>query len=846
MLPGLGALALVLAWLASPSSRSIEYASLWTAARVLAVVAAVGASVASARLSASVRMWAVAGAVGTSLLALMAALGRNPELHHAAFELAHPNFVGFPAVFAFILLGVGARAWNRAPDSRLAASATVVGLLWASATLLFPHVWLGVVRIPMGLAVGKLSASSGSEKLAAVVVTLCVLPVLAGWLTVLARVAPGNATLGSLAKSARPLLVHAPWLFVAHHLAAPFFANFALVGVWAGGLVAVSIALATLLGERLLVALATQPVSDAERARTAFVADLLVPAVALSLYGLLKIHSMGASHTDENIYFYMAADLAKGRWPYVHYFFAHPPLHVLVPGVFFTVFGFSLTLGKTFAAAAGAIAGLAVWAAGRLAFGRVAATFAMIAFLFAHETLVSTSTMTGVNLTTMWLMLGMWQFLKGRGLASGLLFGAAASTGFYSIAAVCAALALALFRDRRFALRLLAGFLLVWGGLNLVFWLAAGDAFIDGVYRYHGLKGFQDDAMVPLFGGDKNALSALVHNLGVMLRGKPFIKQTYYQTHLWMAFALAPALGLAAWLFSAEGRKQPLRFFNPRRFWQPEPHAAAALVFLVALSLFIQYSLFRELYSFYFVLIYPALSLLLGYVVVHAASMARDAVVAAHERFAMTRLAAGVAALAVFSLWMPWTNKAGAVFPDESAQLGKRNNYVWEPAPVLPSLSEPARWLFWADYRLKGNDEPGYRSYLWTKKRHFVTLDEVADFVRKTTTPDETIAGASAMAPLVALRAGRRLAADEVDTNYKRFSTGLLSETDYWNAICRDNVRYIVSVNRSYFNPTKMARSPTVQNGFKPVKTFQDPQLTYGGKFLITLYERVGDCRWQG
>lgn len=785
----------------------------------------------------TILLWATVAAVAAACLALMVALGRDAGFHHAAFELAHPNFFGFPAVLAFVVLAVGARAWARSPDSQIAASTTVVGLLWASATLLFPHTWLGVLRLPIGLALDGLS---GSDRLSAVVVTLSALPVLAGWLTVISKALRRASGLKELAVSARPLVIYAPWMFVAHHLVAPLFAR-NLAGLWGSVFVAALIATVTLLGAKAIAA-AEQLSSDALRDRSALVLDILVPTVVLVLFGLLKIHSMGASNTDDNIYFYMAADLARGRWPYVDYFFAHPPLHVLVPGVFFTVFGYSLTLGKMFAAVSSAVTGLAVWAAGRHAFGRISAAVAMIAFLFAYETLVASSTMTGVNLTTMWLILGLWQFLKGRGMSAGVLFGLAASTGFYSIAAICAGLALAAFRDRRFFLRLLGGFLLVWGGLNLVFIIAAGDAFIDGVYRYHGLKAFQDKAMVPLFGGDKTFVSALLHNIKVMVAGRPFTEQIYYQSHLWMSFLLAPALGLFAWLSSSEGRKSPVRFFDPRRFWQAGPHASAALVFLVAVSLFIQYSLFRELYSFYFVLIYPLLSLLLGYVVVQAGTFVRDAVVG----FSIPKLSAGVVALVVFSLWVPWTRNAGAIFPDEAKQLGKRNTYVWQPAPVLPSLSEPARRLFWADYRLKGNDEPGYRSYLWTKKRHFVSLNEIADFVRETTTPNETIAGASALAPIIALTAGRRLAADEVDTNYKRFSTGLLSEADYWDAICKDGVRYIVSVNRSYFTQKKMTQSATGQRWFREVKTFYDPQLAYGGRFPITLYERVGECRWEG
>ncbi|MDP6947077.1 MAG: S1 RNA-binding domain-containing protein, partial [Myxococcota bacterium] len=169
----------------------------------------------------------------------------------------------------------------------------------------------------------------------------------------------------------------------------------------------------------------------------------------------------------------------------------------------------------------GAITGLAIWAIGRQHFSRLVAVTAMIAFLFATETLKATTNMTGVNLTTMWLMLGIWQSLRGRAIWAGVLFGFAACTGFYSMGAICAALVLGAFHERRFALRQLGGFLVVAGVINGVFFAMAGEAYLDGVYRYHGLKAVREAGMVPMFGGDTNPISALLQNLGVMVEAKP-------------------------------------------------------------------------------------------------------------------------------------------------------------------------------------------------------------------------------------------------------------------------------------------------------------------------------------
>ena len=102
------------------------------------------------------------------------------------------------------------------------------------------------------------------------------------------------------------------------------------------------------------------------------------------------------------------------------------------------------------------------------------------------------------------------------------------------------------------------------------------------------------------------------------------------------------------------------------------------------------------------------------------------------------------------------------------------------------------------------------------------------------------------MAPLVALEAGRRLAAGVVDTNSKRFSSGLLDQDDFWRRVCADRARLLLSIGRSYFNARKLKRLPVVTRYFSRDRTFQDNQLSYGRTFPITFYKRNGDtpCEW--
>ncbi len=527
------------------------------------------------------------------------------------------------------------------------------------------------------------------------------------------------------------------------------------------------------------------------------------------------------------------------------------------------MFGYSLTFAKLFSATAAAVSGGAIWAIGRRHFGPVTAVLAAALFLFASQTLKASTNMTGVNLTTMWLALALWQLLRGRGFTAGALFGLAVTTGFYSVAAVCAALALSLFRwpqgatsrraRYRFALRLAAGVVVVAGSINLVFYLVASDAYVEGVYTYHSLKALRDPHMVPLFGGDIAFPLSLLHNIGELVDGREFTKELYYHSHLWLGLLAAPLVGAAAFFSDGARRAKWWRFFAPSRLHQDGPHGAAALLWLVAVALFVQYAMFRELYSFYWVLIYPTLSLSTAYALVYGARLVIDAPRPAALGGGLTALA-GVVAIALLASHRPWSGSLQSVFHDELEETGRRNDYIWRSAPILSGLADPVvHALFWNDYRLKGNLEHGYRHYLWTKKRALSTLDEVAGYVRDHSAPDETIAGSSTLAPIVALAAGRRIAADEADTNNKRFKTGLLAEADYWNTICADQVRFIVATPRSYFTTSRMDNLPTATRWFSRVKSFEDDQLRYRGSFPIVLYERVGDppdgsgavCRWE-
>jgi hypothetical protein len=360
--------------------------------------------------------------------------------------------------------------------------------------------------------------------------------------------------------------------------------------------------------------------------------------------------------------------------------------------------------------------------------------------------------------------------------------------------------------------------------------------------------------MVEVFGGSPGFPASIIHNIGVMMGGGDFVTDVFYHAHLWLGGLALPLVVFASWLASrAPSRRRLHRVLFPTTLFGSGPDGRALAIWLVALSLFVEFAMFRELYSFYFALIYPFLALCAAYVIQRgitplAPPAASDDDPEPGHRPLRPLLGAGLAlaGLVVVGLHGAASFDERYVFPDEQEVLGALNEYEWTDPPVLVSLAGITKELFWEDHRLRGDFEPGYRHYLWSKKRGFSVLDDVAEHIRQHSAEDETIAGSSTLAPLVALLSERRIAADEVDTNTKRFSTKLMEEETYWNAICDDRVRFIVSAPNSYFTEVKLGSLPLMRRAFERVAEFEDRTLRYNKPFPIHLYRRIdgAECRW--
>lgn len=246
-------------------------------------------------------------------------------------------------------------------------------------------------------------------------------------------------------------------------------------------------------------------------------------AVALVslFYVVFKTYAMWLRAADDHIYFAMAQDVARGAIPYRDFFFAHPPVHLLVPALLFRIFGFSYGLAFWVAPLACLAAGLALWRLVRRFAPAWAAVLAFVLFVFGRTVVQSSSHLTGVNIGLMFLLWGAERLAAERPRTGGLLLALSGMTGLYFLpAAIGILICHALLRPRPF-LRALGLFLLVGFGLVAVFELASGGRFLEQVVWYHRAKGPEMGSGWPTFDRTKGA--ELFYNwplfLGAILAG---------------------------------------------------------------------------------------------------------------------------------------------------------------------------------------------------------------------------------------------------------------------------------------------------------------------------------------
>ncbi len=191
---------------------------------------------------------------------------------------------------------------------------------------------------------------------------------------------------------------------------------------------------------------------------------------------------------DEHTYFYMGKLIAEGNVPYKDFFVSRPPLQIYLISVIYKIFGFNLIALKLVPLLAIIISSFFIFKIMKR-FSNISALTAVLLFLFSHRVMLESTYFLGVNLTTMFTVIGLY-FLMNRKkyLLSGLLFGLAGITGLYSLVPAAVVLIVLLIKNRKNFFKFLAGFSLIFVLVNLIFIIWNGLDYIHSVYLWHFFK----------------------------------------------------------------------------------------------------------------------------------------------------------------------------------------------------------------------------------------------------------------------------------------------------------------------------------------------------------------------
>lgn len=538
--------------------------------------------------------------------------------------------------------------------------------------------------------------------------------------------------------------------------------------------------------------------SNASPGHPGLLAADLAAGAALAFFGILKAYALGPALSDENIYFYMCHRIAEGALPYRDFFFAHPPLHLVPGALVMSLFGFSLPAAKAIPAAAAALAGLAVYRAGRRA-GPLQGLLALCLFLFAYDMLRASSHYTGASEATALLAWGMERALAARPRAAGILAAAAGMTAFYAVPAGAALGVWILLREGgkpRPAVRFAAAYAAVFLGTNLLFAALFRSGYWDPVFRYHFMK-------PP--GGAGNLASVL---------------RAVARENAWLVWSFPAALVALAFL-RGRSRERRRRGSLPQRVSErlADPARGPALAGLIIVALHLGFfTLLTRVYTFYVLPAYPGLALAGGAAYAGAVRAAAGPLGRRGRRAPVAPALLGLALLAA-PLAIPSLFPPRGVDAEEGEVL---RTYTWQGSPLPGWMDAAVRTLIWKADRVQGGWSLAPTRYLWHESRRFTAPGSLARRIQELTPAGGTLFGDSTSAPLAALLAGRRLARDHADTNSMRYRSGITPPREAIASLEEDPPAAVVaSRRRGFFLVPEM--QDWVASRYRLAESFRDP-----------------------
>ncbi len=194
------------------------------------------------------------------------------------------------------------------------------------------------------------------------------------------------------------------------------------------------------------------------------------------------------SVSDENTYFYMAKLISEGNLPYRDFFYAHPPMHIMLLAAFYALFGMSIFVLKATAVLPIIATGWIIFQIAREKMGDAEGIIAATIFYFSYDTLRFATFATWVSLAGMFLAIGIYLLLKQKHSLAGIALAFAALSGIFSLIGGLAAGAYLFFTDKKAFIRLCISFTALFAAANILLILISNGAYITDIISYHLLK----------------------------------------------------------------------------------------------------------------------------------------------------------------------------------------------------------------------------------------------------------------------------------------------------------------------------------------------------------------------
>jgi hypothetical protein len=484
--------------------------------------------------------------------------------------------------------------------------------------------------------------------------------------------------------------------------------------------------------------------------------------------------------------------------------------------------------------------GLHLYLIGRRTLGAASGLLAAMLFLFTFDVIRGSSHPTGANVAVAFILAGTYQVLRRRPLIGGVLLACASLTGVYAVPMMLMLVTLLALRSLREAGRFALGWASLVGIAIALFTIVSGGAFWDQVVSFNLEK-------VPMRHSwyDKFENVAFL-NFHLMAGFGPAI---VWLACRWAAGARGPAEAeveprLPRWLRGLVAR------FDP---WGPDGLSAALLFATFALGYLFFYSNLKVYYSYYFMLVMPWMALLTAFVVVDVprevwsrwrAAERGDGVSSAPPTRGQTRPAtrqerrrrareaakrqrqAGSAGQAAPGVWRHWplipTAIALLLTFGYRERIGDQRlaavdnpvrRYRFSPSPALADgLDDFVERALWSGVRDRRDPPLGVRRYLQHEMIYSHTIERFDAAVRSLCHPGDRIFGEYSLAPYSAAISDCAVAADIIDVNPSRLSSGESTMAGWIEAVEADGLDLVVWRDRTRFARDREYRDYVMEN----------------------------------